>query len=57
MEQNARAKREPKPIINLRLPDDALAALKVQAEKELGSVSQIVRRAIAEYLERLSAAA
>ena len=44
-------------LVGLRLPDEVIDALQAQADKELASVQQIVRRAVAEYLTRLSQAA
>ena len=51
---------QPKPnrrLVGLRLPDEVIDALQAQADKELASVQQIVRRAVAEYLARLATAA
>ena len=55
MAQNERKQRAVNPIVNLRLPAETLTALQSLAKRELGSVSQIVRRAVAEYLDRQAA--
>lgn len=45
-----------KPLVGLRVPEDALEALRRIADRDLSTVQQVIRRAIAQYIEREEAA-
>ena len=57
MEQNEQVvERDANPVIGVRLPDHIRQALKAQAKHEMASVQTLIRRAVAEFLARQSAA-
>ena len=57
MEHNEQVvERGENPVIGVRLPDHIRQALKAQAKHEMASVQTLIRRAVAEFLARQSAA-